>query len=399
MKIPGKRATSVFLLCFVQQQHCLHTGSEAAKHQGLQATDSPGSCRNASSMCQSLLQHSECDLQTGTCQCGRSHPVRLDNKLCLAAVSLDSQCRYNEECHHEDSNTICLQVTSTSSYCRCAKDYEKLLLSDRSQCIQSKASPTTHTVPTLAGLGIGLSVLTCFLCFTLRLFSKARTVETRGYGDASMNPTIMIDGKDMTGDVESCSRASSKSRIYTPGAPLTPTQVRRMSTLSTLSVTVQDKDFTVRPVSPGIATGSNDPLFEQDDDEVEQQLTVIPRIGSLRRKSLIDYAFPELHQKSNGPKVSNSLLILTRTKTDSQGRRHSVAVPLLQTPEGSRNDSGYLVERKLSGTGAEVSGRGRRHSLQPASKSPMRRQGSRRASSRRPSKQGFYQFLDQAVAH
>ena len=34
-----------------------------------------------------------------------------------------------------------------------------------------------------------------------------------------------------------------------------------------------------------------------DDDEVEQQLTVIPRIGSLRRKSLMDYAFPELHQK------------------------------------------------------------------------------------------------------
>ena len=99
--------------------------------------------------------------------------------ILVAAVSLDSQCRYNEECQHGDSNTVCLQVTSTSSYCRCAQDYEKLLLSDRSQCIQSKASPTTHTVPTLAGLGIGLSVLTCFLCFTLRLFSKARTMETR----------------------------------------------------------------------------------------------------------------------------------------------------------------------------------------------------------------------------
>ena len=30
--------------------------------------------------------------------------------------------------------------------------------------------------------------------------------------------------------------------------------------------TVQDKDFTVRPVSPGIATGSNDPLFDQGKD-------------------------------------------------------------------------------------------------------------------------------------
>ena len=34
-----------------------------------------------------------------------------------------------------------------------------------------------------------------------------------------------------------------------------------------------------------------------DDEAVEQKLTVIPRIGSLRRKSLMDYAFPELHQK------------------------------------------------------------------------------------------------------
>ena len=87
-----------------------------------------------------------------------------------------------------------------------------------------------------------------------------------------------------------------------------------MSNLSTLSVTVQDKDFTVRPVSPGQATGSHDLLLEpglslvgiifitmnilnEEDAEVEQQLTVIPRIGSLRKKSMIDYAFPELHQK------------------------------------------------------------------------------------------------------
>ena len=34
-----------------------------------------------------------------------------------------------------------------------------------------------------------------------------------------------------------------------------------------------------------------------DDEAVEQKLTVIPRIGSLRRKSMMDYAFPELHQK------------------------------------------------------------------------------------------------------
>ena len=90
-----------------------------------------------------------------------------------------------------------------------------------------------------------------------------------------MNPTIMLDGKDMTGDIESCSRASSKSRIYTPGAPLTPDQVRRMSTLSTLSVTVQDKDFTVRPVSPGRnITNSKDMLFQQGGEILPKKLTL-----------------------------------------------------------------------------------------------------------------------------
>ena len=90
-----------------------------------------------------------------------------------------------------------------------------------------------------------------------------------------MNPTIMLDGKDMTGDIESCSRASSKSKIYTPGAPLTPEQVRRMSTLSTLSVTVQDKDFTVRPVSPGKnVTNSKDMLFEQGGKTLSRKLRI-----------------------------------------------------------------------------------------------------------------------------
>ena len=95
-------------------------------------------------------------------------------------MSTGKQCvyRYRDNVQQTHCNTL-VQVTSTSSYCRCAANYEKLLLSDRSQCIESKASPTTHTVPTLAGLGIGLSVLACFLCFTLRLFSKARIVETR----------------------------------------------------------------------------------------------------------------------------------------------------------------------------------------------------------------------------
>ena len=128
----------------------------------------------------------------------------------------------------------------------------------------------------------------------------------RGYGDASQLPQLLVEGKDVSQELENCSRTSSKSRIYTPGPPLTPSQVRRMSELSSLSVTVQEKDFTVRPVSPGASVGGSlDLLFERD-KSVEHQLTIIPRVGSVkRRKSLVNHAFPELHKKVRLPRVTS----------------------------------------------------------------------------------------------
>ena len=131
-------------------------------------------------------------------------------------------------------------------------------------------------------------------------------MEARGYGDASQPPQLLVEGVDVSRDVENCSRTSSKSRIYTPGPPLTPSQVRRMSELSSLSVTVQEKDFTVRPVSPGASVGGSlDLLFERD-KSVEHQLTIIPRMGSVkRRKSLVNHAFPELHKKVRLPRVTS----------------------------------------------------------------------------------------------
>ena len=90
-----------------------------------------------------------------------------------------------------------------------------------------------------------------------------------------------------------------------------------MSELSSLSVTVQEKDFTVRPVSPGQASvgGSLDLLFERD-EAVEHQLTIIPRLGSFkRRKSLVNHAFPELHRKVSYDcsRVSKSRILLAIT--------------------------------------------------------------------------------------
>ena len=49
-----------------------------------------------------------------------------------------------------------------------------------------------------------------------------------------------------------------------------------------------------------------------------------------------------------------NLLILTRTRTDRHGRRHSVAVPLIPPPDGEKFEGGYHVERNPITGGATL---------------------------------------------
>ncbi len=48
------------------------------------------------------------------------------------------------------------------------------------------------------------------------------------------------------------------------------------------------------------------------------------------------------------------LQILTRTRTDRHGRRHSVAVPLVPPPEGEKFEGGYHVEKNPITGGARL---------------------------------------------
>ena len=70
---------------------------------------------------------------------------------------------------------------------------------------------------------------------------------------------------------------------------------------------------------------------------------------------MADHAFPELHHSSKaaGSEPEN-LLILTRTRTDRHGRRHSVAVPLVPPPDGQKFEGGYHVERNPITGGAKL---------------------------------------------
>ena len=49
----------------------------------------------------------------------------------------------------------------------------------RPVCDLARTRSHVEDVATLTGLGVGLSLLAVFIWFTLRLFSKARNVETR----------------------------------------------------------------------------------------------------------------------------------------------------------------------------------------------------------------------------
>lgn len=180
--------------------------------------------------------------------------------------------------------------------------------------------------------------------------------------------------------------------------------------------------------------------FSEDAIDIEQHITIVPNPRAKRRGSMADYAFPELHSnrgKNRPAKEPENLLILTRTKTDRNGRRHSVAVPLIPPPDGEKFEGGYHVERNPITGGARlvpppapgVSG-GRRHSynntklvkdmerlkvsnnnnhsgsaspsagVSPATSQRLSpRPSTKRKSSFRRGSKGFLHFLDLAIAN
>ena len=83
-------------------------------------------------------------------------------------------------------------------------------------------------------------------------------------------------------------------------------------------------------------------------EHIEQSVTIIPnlRAKEARRKSMANYAFPELHPEVKLEEPSKNLLIFTQTGVDSAGRRHSVSIPLLPL-SGSKTRPSPSQEKPL----------------------------------------------------
>ena len=105
----------------------------------------------------------------------------------------------------------------------------------------------------------------------------------------------------------------------------------------------------------------------EEEEDIEKHLTIV-RNPKSRRGSFSNYAFPELHpqvdqQHCGEPDVfvqatlraePESLLLLTRTRKDSGGRKQSVSVPLIPPPDGERFEGGYYVKRHPITGGARL---------------------------------------------
>ena len=105
------------------------------------------------------------------------------NYVLLSGSRVSSPCNYTEQCQYHDPQAVCveLQDGQQASQCLCRAGWQLQRKNKGHQaCHLLQPQPSSdQQAATLAGLGLGLSGLTCLICFTFRLFSKARTVETR----------------------------------------------------------------------------------------------------------------------------------------------------------------------------------------------------------------------------
>ena len=90
----------------------------------------------------------------------------------------------------------------------------------------------------------------------------------------------------------------------------------------------------------------------QDDRAACLLYQLVPKVKLYKIRLLTDRALCPRSVKNR--QEPENLLILTRTRTDRHGRRHSVAVPLIPPPDGEKFEGGYHIERNPITGGATL---------------------------------------------
>ncbi|KAI9560118.1 hypothetical protein GHT06_014128 [Daphnia sinensis] len=146
--------------------------------------------------CNSGLPHTVCNAMTQRCECDSDFPIIVDNSICVPPLKLGEDCLYDQSCQYFDRNSVCaMSDEGNANECRCRPAFRPSItlesISRTSLCIPEPHGPWLKSdVPTVIGLGVGMSVFMALTCLVLRLFSRARFAQeqARGYGNAHLAP-------------------------------------------------------------------------------------------------------------------------------------------------------------------------------------------------------------------
>ena len=98
----------------------------------------------------------------------------------VSDAMLDDPCQNDIHCQLSTAHTVCMQVTPTASFCKCAAGYH-LKEADMTKCIQIHPPISIIQAHPLVSLVLVLIVLAALLCLVTRLFARARWAPAR-YG-------------------------------------------------------------------------------------------------------------------------------------------------------------------------------------------------------------------------
>ncbi|XP_059095521.1 uncharacterized protein LOC131890223 isoform X2 [Tigriopus californicus] len=397
----------VFLVTFGLQP--LECQSDDSPGEGIQpTTDSDlglhiGDTCTAS--CSTVIKNSFCNTTTNTCQCLGSHPIVIEEVTCVAVKKLHQTCSYDQQCKVTNPSSYCFQFEQGDLRCWCQPGFHSELIQEnpiKYGCLEDLGSHLSkHSVSALTALTIGLSILSCLLCLMFRIFtrshwstrssrsqysvpsppnretsqggsgasrksskgSQGKRLSAGSNGSAAKRscheaPEIMLHGELVTEqhldslDIEKqLYRPAIYNSLKSPQVGTSPAIPRTTGSRNN-SLTTSSGENSRRPSGQFCEEWPEG--FTDADTEYEQHIAIVPNPRAKRRQSMADYAFPELHSRSKGKKEPENLLILTRTRVDKHGRRHSVAVPLVPPPDGEKFEGGYHMERNPITGGAKL---------------------------------------------
>ncbi|XP_050507119.1 uncharacterized protein LOC126884845 isoform X6 [Diabrotica virgifera virgifera] len=174
--------------------------------------------------CSPKLLHVYCNPVTGTCDCEKKYPVKLNNRYagCSKPKQLGDQCYYKETCQFTDQHASCIQVHH-NAVCQCENGYHTVSLqkpSKRVFCAEDVVVITSD-FSTFAGVMSGIAILSGLICFVLHLFNQnlyGTRHNRHRFGNANLPPPILFSSDPGSLplpilDRSSTSRASSQ-RTY-----------------------------------------------------------------------------------------------------------------------------------------------------------------------------------------